>query len=198
MVDFIPKLEFVGTGPKLAFVLGLASLAAPTLACAQQTKDPASAPQPSSRAVASAPTTRPPEPPATEPAYESEYCEVLSRFNAEKKIADPETRRRVEGHYNAADDPQGLRTWSVESVCGGFLVAVPLWADVSPPVLEYKGGNTFEDSMGSIWAFQFGPDGEVRSATITDPTGKNSVQQWGDPHEKINGKHTKDREGSKQ
>ena len=28
--------------------------------------------------------------------------------------------------------------------------------------------------------------------TITDPSGRNSVQHWGDPHENLNGKHIKD------
>lgn len=28
--------------------------------------------------------------------------------------------------------------------------------------------------------------------SITDPSGKNTVQHWGDPHEKLNGKHIKD------
>ncbi len=198
MLDRFPKLTVVGDGPKLAFVLGLASLVAPTFAWAQQTQDRGTAAKPPSRAVAAAPTTRPPEPQATEAAYESEYCEALSRFNAEKKIADPGKRNRFEGHYNTADDPQGLRTWSVETVCGGFLVAIPLWADVSPAVLEFKGGTTFLDSTGTTWAFQVGPDGAVRSVTITDPAGKNSVQHWGDPHENLNGKHKKDWEGSRQ
>jgi hypothetical protein len=198
MLDRFPRFTFVGTVSLLTFVLGLASQVAPTLAWGQQTQDPGSAARPPSRAVASAPTTRPPQPQVTEPAYESEYCEVLSRFNAEKKITDPGNRNRFEGHYNTADDPQRLRTWSVETVCGGFLVAIPLWADVSPAVLESKGGNTFVDSTGTTWEFQVGPDGAVTGAIIKDPAGKSTVQQWGDPHESLNGKHTKDWEGRKQ
>jgi hypothetical protein len=186
----------VGVLSLLTVVPGWVALVAPVQA--QQTPDPAGARQPSSRAVEPAPTTRPAEPPPSEAAYESEYCEVLHRFNVEKKITDPGNRDRFEGHYNTADDPQGLRTWSVETVCGGFLVAVPLWADVSPAVLEFKGGTTFVDSMGSTWEFQMGPDGAVTGAIIKDPNGKNTVQHWGDPHENLNGKHIKDWQGSKQ
>lgn len=198
MVCRFPKSTAVYSGSLLAIILCAALVVAPTRVDAQQTPDQGAAAQPQSRAVESAPTSRPPEAAATGPAYESEYCEVLYRFNSEKKIADSEVRSRFEGHYNTADDPLGLRTWSVETVCGEFLVAVPMWADVSPPVLEHKGGNTFVDSMGSIWAFQIGPDGAVRSVTITDPAGKNTVQHWGDPHENLNGKHIKDWKGSKQ
>ncbi|MCJ7756367.1 MAG: hypothetical protein MUP13_17540, partial [Thermoanaerobaculales bacterium] len=131
------------------------------LAQVQEMQGQGGATQPSSRAVAAVPATRPPEPPPTEAAYESEYCEVLYRFNSEKKITDPEIRDRFEGQYNPADDPQRLRTWSVESACGEFLVAVPMWADVSPPVLEHRGGATFEDSMGTTWEFQVGSDGVI-------------------------------------
>ncbi len=198
MMRRFSEITIEGGVSLVVFGLVLASLVAPNPAWAQQTQKPASAAQPSSRAAASAPTTRPPEPPASGPAYESEYCEVLTRFNAEKRITGSEVRNRYVGHYNLADDPQHLRTWSVEAACGEFLVAVPMWADVSPPVLEHKGGNIFEDSMGSTWAFQVGSDGAVRSVTITDPAGKSTVQHWGDPHENLNGKHIKDWEGRKQ
>jgi hypothetical protein len=191
MVHRFPRFTLVGAVSLVTTVLGWMAPVAPVHA--QQTPPPAGAGQPSSRAVEPAPTTRPVEPASSKAAYESEYCEVLHRFNAEKKITDPEMRNRFEGHYNTADDPQGLRTWSVETACGGFLVAVPLWADVSPPVLEFKGGTTFVDSMGMTWEFQVGPDGAVTGAITTDPAGKSTVQHWGDPHENLNGKHTKRR-----
>ena len=154
------------------------------LAQVQEMQGQGGATQPSSRAVAAAPTTRPPDPAPTEAAYESEYCEVLYRFNSEKKITDPEIRGRFEGQYNPADDPQRLRTWSVESACGEFLVAVPMWADVSPPVLEHMGGTTFEDSMGTTWEFQEGSDGVITGVTMSAPDGGVSeLRHWGDPHE---------------
>jgi len=198
MVRRIPMFAAGGTGSLLTLLLGLAVMAAPVLAPAQQTQDRGAA-QPSSRAVASAPTTRPPEPPAEEPALESEYCEVLYRFNSEKKITDPVLRNRFEGQYNQADDAQRLRTWSVETACGEFLVAVPMWADVSPPVLEHKGGNTFADSMGTTWEFQVGSDGVVTGVTMSARDGRVSdLKHWGDPHENLNGKNLKDWKGSKQ
>ena len=117
MARLFPKSTVVYSGSLLAFILCVAILVAPALVQAQQ-----------SRAVESAPTSRPPEAAATGPAFESEYCEVLYRFNSEKKIGDPKVRNRFAGQYNQADDPQRLRTWSVETACGEFLVAVPLWA----------------------------------------------------------------------
>ena len=33
---------------------------------------------------------------------------------------------------------------------------------------------------------------DKHTITIKDPSGKNTVQHWGDPHEKLNGKHIKD------
>lgn len=36
---------------------------------------------------------------------------------------------------------------------------------------------------------------DKHTITITDPNGKNEVKHWGDPHEKLNGKHIKDWEG---
>jgi len=188
MVRCFPKSTVVYSGSLLALLLCAAILVAPALVQAQQ-----------SRAVESAPTSRPPEAAATGPAYESEYCEVLYRFNSEKKVTDPEIRTRFEGQYNQADDPQRLRTWSVETACGEFLVAVPMWADVSPPVLEHRGGNTFEDSMGTTWEFQVGADGVVTGVTMSaSDGGVSELQHWGDPHEKLNGKHMKDWEGSAQ
>jgi hypothetical protein len=169
------------------------------LAQVQEMQGQGNATQPSSRAVAAAPATRPPEPPPAEAAYESEYCEVLYRFNSEKKIADPAVRNRFEGQYNQADDPQRLRTWSVETACGEFLVAVPMWADVSPPVLEHRGGNTFEDSRGTTWEFQVEADGAVTGVTMSaSDGGVSELKHWGDPHENLNGKHLKDWKGNKQ
>lgn len=36
---------------------------------------------------------------------------------------------------------------------------------------------------------------DKHTITIKDPSGKNTVQHWGDPHEKLNGKHIKDWQG---
>ena len=188
MVRRFPKSTVVYSGSLLAFILCAAILVAPAPVHAQQ-----------SRAVESAPTSRPPEAAATGPAFESEYCEVLYRFNAEKAITNPDVRNRFEGQYNQPDDSERMRTWSVETACGEFLVAVPMWADVSPPVLEHRGGNTFEDSMGTTWEFQVGPDGVVTGVTMSASDGSVSeLKHWGDPHENLNGKNLKDWKGSKQ
>jgi len=118
--------------------------------------------------------------PPAEPTYESEFCEVLHKYNAEKKISDPEVRTRVEGHYQ--DPGHKNWTWNVESTCGEFLIAVPLWADVSPPVLKLKGGNTFEDFNGDIWDFEMGGDGKVTGVTRTSSDGTVSeMPRLGDP-----------------
>ena len=52
-------------------------------------------------------------------------------------------RARYEGHYGQPDDT--LRTWNVETMCHDALFAVPLWADVSPPLLEPTGEHAFSD-----------------------------------------------------
>jgi hypothetical protein len=111
-----------------------------------------------------------------------EFCEVLNRFNAEKKITDPEVRARYEGEYGQADDTQHLRTWNIETACDEFLVAVPLWADVSPPVLEYQGGELFKDAMDSTWEFHVDDNGTVTGVTMTSATGKaTDMVRLGDP-----------------
>ena len=96
----------------------------------------------------------------------SEFCEVLNKFNADKKISDPETRARFEGEYGQSDDSERLRTWNVETVCEEFLVVVPLWADVSPPVLQKKGETTFVDFNGNTWSFQLGKDGRATAVAM--------------------------------
>jgi len=156
------------------------------------------------RPATQSPSSRPVSQPAPEAAYESEYCEVLHRFNAEKKIADSDIRNRVAGEYARTDDADRLKTWNIETTCGEFLVAVPLWADVSPPVLSRIGENLFEDSQGATWDFQTGEDGAVthvvRMASDGSVASMNRVgtpRTWGDPHEKLNGKHTKDWGGGK-
>jgi hypothetical protein len=52
--------------------------------------------------------------------------------------------------------------------------------------------------MGVTWEFQVGSDGAVTGAIIGDPNGRDAVRHWGDPHENLDGKHTKNREGSRQ
>ena len=119
---------------------------------------------------------------AEEPAHESEFCEVLHRFNSDKKIPDAALRARFEGEYGAAGDADRRRTWNVETACGEFLVAVPLWADVSPPVLFQKGENRLEDSMGGSWAFEIGGDGKAEGVTQTSQDGATSeMKRLGDP-----------------
>jgi tetratricopeptide (TPR) repeat protein len=106
-----------------------------------------------------------------EPAHESEFCEVLYRFNSDKTIPDAAVRARFEGEYGEASDADRRRTWNVETSCGEFLLAVPLWADVSPPILIQKGENRFEDSMGGSWDFETGDDGKVEGVTQTSQDG---------------------------
>ncbi len=151
-----------------------------------------------------APSEQPVSQPAPEAAYDPEFCEVLERWNADKKISDAKTRDRVAGEYGRADDVDRLKTWSVETACGDFLVAVPLWADVSPPVLSRKSDSLFEDSMQATWEFQVGGDGAVTGVVMTSADGTISTmtrvgapRHWGDPHEKLNGKDKKDWKGSK-
>jgi hypothetical protein len=50
-------------------------------------------------------------------------------------------------------------------------VAVPLWADVSPPVLAHQGGDVFKDSMKATWEFQLGGDGAVDGVTMINADG---------------------------
>ncbi len=140
---------------------------------------------------------------APEAAYNPEFCEVLERWNADKKISDAKTRDRFSGEYGRADDVDRRQTWSVETACGEFLVAVPLWADVSPPVLSRKSDNLFEDSMQATWEFQVGGDGAVTGVkmisadgTVSTMTRLGASRHWGDPHENLNGKLLKDWKGS--
>ncbi|MGB5400844.1 MAG: hypothetical protein WBO71_11565 [Thermoanaerobaculia bacterium] len=116
------------------------------------------------------------------PAQESEFCEVLHRFNADKKIPDAEVRARFEGEYGSASDAAQGKTWNVETACGEFLLAVPLWADVSPPILIQKGENRFEDSLGGTWSFHVGDDGKVKEVSLTSQDGTTSeMKRLGDP-----------------
>ena len=119
---------------------------------------------------------------ASEPVYESEFCEVLHRFNSDKKVPDADVRARFEGEYGAAADAPHGKTWNVETACGEFLLAVPLWADVSPPILIHKGATRFEDSMGGIWVFEIGGDGKAKGVTQTSKEGTTSeMKRLGSP-----------------
>ena len=102
---------------------------------------------------------------------------MLHRFNADKKIPDAATRARFEGEYGSAADAARGRTWNVETACGEFLLAIPLWADVSPPILIQKGATRFEDSMGGIWEFEVGEDGRAEGVTQTSKDGASSMMQ---------------------
>jgi hypothetical protein len=115
-------------------------------------------------------------------AHGFEFCEVLNRWNADKKIADSAVRARYEGEYGRADDTDRLRTWNVETMCDEFLVVVPLWADVGPPILSHTGEGIFEDSNGGTWEFEIGGDGRAAAVTMTGPDGAVSeMQRLGDP-----------------
>jgi hypothetical protein len=193
MVCRSPKSEFVVTG--LVWIVVVVSLAVPASGQSRQAQ-PAGEP--------AGPSEQPVIQPAPEAAYDSEFCEVLDRWNADKKISDAKTRDRFAGEYGRADDIDRRQTWSVETACGEFLVAVPLWADVSPPVLARRGDNIFEDSMQATWKFQIGGDGTVTGVVMTSADGVVSTmtrlgasRHWGDPHENLNGKHIKDWEGKK-
>jgi tetratricopeptide (TPR) repeat protein len=115
-----------------------------------------------------------------EAKYESEQCEVLHRFNAHKRVLDATLRASVAGNYQEPDHANW--TWNIESYCGDFLVAVPLWADVGPPVLEARGGNTFEDSNGATWQFEMDKNGKPTGVVRTDADGTaTSLKRLGDP-----------------
>jgi hypothetical protein len=140
--------------------------------------------------------------PVPETEFGPEYCEVLERWNADKKIPDAPTRNRVAGEYGRVDDAERRQTWNIETACGEFLVAVPLWADVSPPVLARRGDNLYEDSLQATWEFRVGGGGAVTGVVMTSSDGVvttmtrlGAPRHWGDPHENLNGKHIKDWEG---
>lgn len=117
--------------------------------------------------------------PELQPAHESEFCEVLHRFNSEKRIEEDLVRARVEGEYGAPGAPE--KTWNVETACNGFLVAVPLWADVSPPVMEVTGERSFSDSLGGTWVFQMS-NGQATSVVYTDSSGAaREMKRLGNP-----------------
>jgi len=115
------------------------------------------------------------------PAQASELCEVLNRFNADKKT-DSKIRERFEGEYGAADDADRLRTWNVQTICEDFLVAVPLWADVSPMLLVQEGDTLFKNETGLVLDFLLGDDGSATGAKLTMPDGTVSeVERLGNP-----------------
>ena len=109
------------------------------------------------------------------------FCEGFDRGgNDDKRIPDAALRARYEGNYGNPDDP--LRTWNIETICHDALFAVPLFADVSPPLLEPTGENAFRDSLGSKWTFVLGADGKAESVTYVDPQGTiTRMKRLGDP-----------------
>jgi len=120
--------------------------------------------------------------PLPEAAHESEFCEVLHRYNAEKRISNSDLRGRVAGEYGQVGDGDRRRTWNVETTCGDFLVAVPLWADVSPPILSHTGEHSFQDSTGSTWVFRIGADGVATDVTMSSADGTvTEMKRLGNP-----------------
>jgi hypothetical protein len=114
-------------------------------------------------------------------AQASEFCEVLNRFNADKKT-DSKVRERFEGEYGAADDADRLRTWNVQTICDDFFVAVPLWADVSPMLLVQEGETLFKNETGLVFDFRVGDDGSAIGAQLTMPDGAVSkLERLADP-----------------
>jgi len=115
-------------------------------------------------------------------SYESEFCEVLHKYNSGKKVSDPQIRTRIEGEYGQENDGDRRRTWNVETTCREFLVAVPLWADVSPPVLTHEGGNRFSDPTGATWDFEVGADGVAIGVVMASSDGTvTEMKRLGDP-----------------
>ena len=92
---------------------------------------------------------RNPDQPEPEQEYESEFCWVLHTKNASKRVATP-IRDRFAGQYGDPKDTKSLKTWNIQTICKEFLVAVPLWADVSLPLMTPTGESSFEDSMGGL------------------------------------------------
>ena len=61
-------------------------------------------------------------------------------------------------------------------------MVVPLWADVSPPVLEQKGETLFEDYTGNIRVFEVGDENLTTGVKMTAPDGTvNEMKRLGDP-----------------
>lgn len=124
-----------------------------------------------------------PAPPAQnlDDPQEAMFCEGIYRGdNADKKITDPEVRAQFEGEYG--EPGEALRTWNIETICHEFLFAVPLWADVSPPLLKQTSANTFEDYLGYSWVFQMGGDGKATGVIQTSSDGKTiEMKRLGDP-----------------
>ena len=144
----------------------------------QQYQESGEMPQAVSSARREAP--KPAQEATAETKYESELCEVLHRFNSQTRIHDAQVRSQVSGNYQEPDHASW--TWNIETACGDFLVAVPLWADVSPPVLEHQGGNTFQDANGSTWVFEMGGDGQAASVTRGDANGTTTkMKRLGEP-----------------
>ena len=117
----------------------------------------------------------------TATAQASEFCEVLNRFNADKKT-DSKIRERFAGEYGAVDDTDRLRTWNVQTICEDFFVAAPLWADVSPLLLVQDGETLFKNDNGFAVEFEIGDGDSVTGATMTMPDGTVSkLERLGDP-----------------
>jgi hypothetical protein len=120
--------------------------------------------------------------PTSNVTYESEFCEVLYKYNSGKKVSDPQIRARVEGEYGQKADADRRRSWNVETTCQEFLVAVPLWADVSPSVLSHTDGNRFSDPTGAAWDFEVGADGVATGVVMASADGTvTEMKRLGDP-----------------
>ncbi len=158
-------LAAMGVTPEQMKELEGALAAAQQMGAAGATAEPPKAPRAETHSSGRA------EAPLPEAAHESEFCEVLHRYNAAKRISDAQLRESVSGEYGGAADPDRRRTWNVETVCGDFLVAVPLWADVSPAILSHTGANRFEDSTGGIWEFRIGEGGVAMAVSMSSTDG---------------------------
>ena len=119
--------------------------------------------------------------PSFDDPQEAMFCESVYRGdNADKKITDPKVRAQFEGEYGKPGDT--MRTWNIETICREFLIAVPLWADVSPPLLKQTSTNTFEDYFGYTWVFQMGGDGKATGVIQTSSDGTTTeMKRLGDP-----------------
>lgn len=155
------------------------------MAQSQQFQGTGATPPSSPSSLASASTSRQTAAPSSYQPYENPqegmFCEGVERGdNTAKKIPEASERVRFEGNYGQPDD--AMRTWNVETMCRDYLFAVPLWADVSPPVLERTGPATFKDYAGNTWTFELGSDGKATGVTQTAPDGSvTKMNRLGDP-----------------
>ena len=86
--------------------------------------------------------------------------------------------------WKATTDAPGdtMRTWNVETACGEFLIAVPLWADVSPPVMGLDSAQHLRGRHGRTWDLRDGWRRQSHRVIYIAPDGtRPEMKRLGDP-----------------